>query len=357
MIALRKSLVLCSLVVLTAASAHAQDSDWARKMFDTLSYDFGTVAQGAEASHRIKVTNVYREDVQISNVTTSCGCTVVKFDNTPIKSLQSSYIEIAMDTNRFKHEKTSSVTVTLSTLTANQTLTTSIVIPLRVYIRTDVFLTQNNVNFGSVEQGTPAERKIGITYVGRPDWKISGVDSKSKYVTAKAVETERVGDQVKYDLTVSLLPNAPVGILNDQVLVKTDDADAQQQAIKIPILVHARVEADITVTPSVVQLGSVMPGTTAEKTVLLRGQKPFEIQSVECQSNRNLFKRRALAKGPRTVQVLTLEFTAPKQPGPFNETFIVTVAGRRDPVTFEARGNIEATTTTTTTTEKVGLPR
>src|ERR1700722_18745958 len=64
----------------------ADPNDWAKAMFDSTSHDFGVVARGAEVVHRFRVKNLYKEDVQISTVTTSCGCTAPQFDQTPVKS-------------------------------------------------------------------------------------------------------------------------------------------------------------------------------------------------------------------------------------------------------------------------------
>ena len=48
-------------VLVQAAQANAQNSDWAEKMFDKLNHDFGVVARGADARHRLKLTNKYQQ--------------------------------------------------------------------------------------------------------------------------------------------------------------------------------------------------------------------------------------------------------------------------------------------------------
>src|SRR5579863_5045688 len=98
----RRPLLLLPVILLFATPAFAQNvqdpNEWARKMFDQkdLSHDFGIVAKGTEVTHRFKVTNLYKEDVRVSNVTTSCGCTAPKFDTTPIKTGQVTYVDISM---------------------------------------------------------------------------------------------------------------------------------------------------------------------------------------------------------------------------------------------------------------------
>ncbi|HEV8068107.1 MAG TPA: DUF1573 domain-containing protein [Planctomycetaceae bacterium] len=314
----------------------ADPNDWAKAMFDSTSHDFGVVARGAEVVHRFRVKNLYKEDVQISTVTTSCGCTAPQFDQTPVKSGGETYVTISMDTLKFQHLKTSTVTVQFA-----QPRFAEVKIPVQVYIRSDVVLTPGSINFGAVGTGEKVDRSIEIAYAGRPDWKIVKVNSGDSNVDAKVVETSRNGGQVNYRLDVSLLSTAPVGLLRKQMTLVTDDASGSE----IPVIVQARVEGDVTVTPSVVQLGTVAPGAETTKTVLLRSHKPFVIEKVECDSNRQAFRMPALGKEARPVHVLSLAFTAPNQIGQFTEKFIVTISGRPEPIYFTAQGDIQGSST------------
>jgi hypothetical protein len=250
------------------------------------------------------------------------------------------YVDISMDTNRFQHEKSSNVTVTF-----DQPMYATVVIPVKVYIRTDVALTPGSVNFGAVDLGQAQERKVELLYTGDEGWKITSVVANDPHIKAQVKETSRGNGQVGYDLIVALSPKTPAGIVREQLMMVTND-----QAGQIPVLVQARVEADVTVTPSVVQLGSVAPGSETVKTVLLRGHNAFVIEKVECESAHGIFKMPQLSKDAKTVHVLPLTFTAPKQAGPLAEKFIVTIAGRPEPLTFTAQGTIE-------TAQQVVTPR
>ena len=79
-------------------------------------------------------------------------------------------------------------------------------------------------------------------------------------------------------------------------------------------------------------------------SVVVRGRKPFTIEKIECDSDRECFKVR-LPKDLRSVHVLPLTVTPPDQPGQFVEQFTVTVAGRSEPLTFKAEGTIVASGT------------
>jgi Protein of unknown function (DUF1573) len=328
----RRSLLAVPLILILNSPVFAQNPyEWAEKMFDSTSHDFGAVAREAQVSHRFKVTNLYKEDVQISNVTASCGCTSPRFDNTPIKTGESTYVDVTMDTHKFQHEKSSTVTVTFA-----QPQFATVTIPVKVYIRTDVVLTPGSINFGAVDLGTGLERKVELTYAGDPNWAITKVVTNNDNLKAQVKETMRQNGQVGYDLIVALSPKAPAGYLRQQIMLTTND-----QAGQIPILVEARVESDVTVTPSIVQLGSVLPGKEKVQTVILRGSKPFVIEKIECDSAHGLFKMPKLSPDSKPLHVIALSFTAPKEVGEVTEKFIVTIAGRKDPVIFTAHGTIE----------------
>lgn len=328
--------LLCwlSLCIVPGSAAVAQELNWAQKMFEKQNIDFGVVARGADVSHRLKIKNVYEKPVHIANVGTSCGCSAAKPNKDTLAPGEEAYIEVSMDTQRFMRRKDSAVIVNF-----DQPLAQEVRIPLTVYIRTDVVLTPGSVNFGAVDVGAAAERKVEIAYAGREDWRIRDIQSGNSHIAAKVVETARGNGRVAYDLFVMLKPDAPVGAIRDHLTLLTDDANSPQ----VPVLVEGRVEADITVTPELVSLGTLAPGQSKLVNVVLRGKKPFLIDKIECEHETGAFKVR-LPKDAKAVHVLPLTFVPPNEPGEIQELFTVTIPGRAEPVTFKAQGRIVAGT-------------
>ena len=70
-------------VLLLAAPCPAQD--WARKMFQKTSHDFGTIARDAKAEFAFVVTNNSKKDVRIAGVRASCGCTTPRVEKSLLK--------------------------------------------------------------------------------------------------------------------------------------------------------------------------------------------------------------------------------------------------------------------------------
>lgn len=318
------------LVLTSAHAAPAQERTWAEKMFDSLSHDFGVVARGADVRYRFKVTNLYKESVHISNVRTTCGCTAAKPTKETLASRGVAYIEVTMNTQRFIRRKDSNLIVTF-----DEPLFAEVRLPITAYIRSDVVFRPGSVDFGEVDFGSESERKVEVAYAGRTDWTIRDVKVHNEHLAAKVVETGRSNGRVDYDLVVTLNRTAPVGRFNEQILLVTDDADSPP----VPVLVTARVEPDITVTPETVSLGKLNPGEKKTFNVVLRGKKPFAIKTIECDSDREVFTVR-LSKEAKQVHVLPMAVTPPDAPGSYRERFTVTIDGREEPITFEAYGTI-----------------
>lgn len=333
----RLSCILWALLACGGAApvAFAQDLNWAQKMFDRHSVDFGVVARGAVCSTRLVVKNIYQETIQITNVSTSCGCSAAKPSANQIPSGQEAYIEVSMDTQRFMRKKDSAALVTLFEPTKG--LRQEVRIPLSVYIRTDVVFTPGSVNFGTVDQGQSSQRKISLAYAGRSDWKVLEVQSPKPYYKAEAVETSRSNGLVNYEVTVTLLPDAPAGPLRDQLTLLTDDQNSPQ----VPLPVEARVEAEFTVQPDVWALGAVAAGATRTTNVVIKGKKPFKIERIECSSPDECFKVK-LSEDEKLVHVLPLTFTAPAEAAEIDELFTITIPGRPEPIVFRAKGSVTA---------------
>lgn len=312
------------------APASAQELNWAEKMFDQRQIDFGVVARGSDAVARVKITNLYKQTVKISDVRTTCGCSAGKPTKTSLESLEEGFIEVTMDTLKFTRRKDSNVIITFS-----EPLYQEVRIPITAYIRTDVVFDPGSVSFGAIEQGREAVRKIKLMYAGRDDWQVREIKSRSESIRAKAIETARGGGRVDYDIEVTVAANAPPGAFREQLTIVTDD----QNSPHVPLLVEGNIEADVTVTPAIVSLGVLKPGEAKQFNVVIKGKQPIQIEKIECESDSGLFKVR-LPQTAAQVHLLPMTITAPDKPGELSEEFTVTVNGRPAPVTFKAMGKI-----------------
>ena len=82
---------------------------------------------------------------------------------------------------------------------------------------------------------------------------------------------------VSYTLTVSLKPDAPAGLLRDEIRILTNDPETAS----IPVLVTALVRGDLSASPSVLALGQVTSAGGVQGRFLVRASKPFTITPIE----------------------------------------------------------------------------
>jgi hypothetical protein len=298
---LRFAGTIAALTVAAATTASAEQ--WADKMFQQRTVDFGAVPRAAKIEHEFLVTNPYKQDVHIASVRSSCGCTQPRVLTETIKPGETGKILAAFNTHAFTGQRGATVTVTI-----DRPEWAEVQLQVRGYIRTDVVLSPNYVNFGSVSEGAESEQKIAVNYAGRNDWKITGVKSNSPYVTADVKETKRENGRVSYELDVKLADNAPKGYLNDELTLLTND----QRATKFPVKVEGRIVPELAVSPAALLLGSVQPGQEVTKQIVVRAAEPFKIVDVRCSEQGVSCQPSDEAKA---VHLLPIKFTVPNKPG------------------------------------------
>jgi len=326
------------LLVVCTGAALAQEN-WGAKMFDRPVINFGTIAKGAETKLRVKLKNIYQETIQITSATTSCACfKATMVDNVnQIPSGQTAEIELTVNTVNYERKRDATLMVSLYEPTKRATA--DVRIPLQAYIRTDVVFKPGAVNFGSVDLGKGAKQLVKVAYAGRNDWQIREVQSSNGHLVAEARETSRGNGLVNYDLVVELKPDAPLGSIRDQLRLITDDANSPQ----VPLLVYGTVESDVTLVTDVLDFKELTPGASGTRNLVIRAKKPITIQKIEREKADDSFRVK-LPDDAKVAHVLPITLVAPNEPGPFEETFTVTIAGRSEPLTFRAKGNITAPT-------------
>ena len=322
------SVALAAAIFGQAPSAFAQNNDWAKKMFDKLSHDFGKVARGADVQYRFRVKNIYKQTVHISNVRTTCGCSAATPTKRTLKTYETADIIVTMNTQKFLRQKDSNLIITF-----DKPLFATVRIPIRAYIRPDVVLRPGSVKFGAIEQGKSFRKSLSIAYAGRRDWKIERVKINSPYLSGTVKQISRSGGRVRYQLSVTLKPGAPVGILREQIVLVTNDANSPF----VPVAVTAHVESEFTVTTA--PLGTVKPGQKKVFNVVIRGRRPFRVDKLICANSPDCFQAKLSGKS-RSVHVISITFVPPKKVGAFQETLKFSIAGRKEPVAFRVTGRI-----------------
>lgn len=82
------------------ANAQANNPNAPIITFDKLEHDYGTIEQNANGDCEFKFTNNGKEPLILSNVRSSCGCTIPTWPRQPILPGQSDAIKVHYDTKR-----------------------------------------------------------------------------------------------------------------------------------------------------------------------------------------------------------------------------------------------------------------
>lgn len=88
-----KRIILSAVVFSFAFAVRAQGHEPKFK-FDDDKVDFGTIAKGAEGVKKLKFTNVGDAPLIISNIRSTCGCTVPSWPEQPIGPGESGFITV-----------------------------------------------------------------------------------------------------------------------------------------------------------------------------------------------------------------------------------------------------------------------
>ncbi len=298
------------LPLLWALATEATGQEWARKMFKTTSHDFGTVAKGSKQQYAFEFSNIYKEDIHVASVRSSCGCTSPSVTKDTLKTWETSEIVAVYNTKSHVGYKGATVTVTI-----DRPYYAEVQLTVSGHIRSDVVFTPGVVDFGSVEAGAGAETKIDVSYLGgRSSWQIADVRSANQFLEVELEEISRGGGRVNYTMLVRLKPGAPAGILQDQLAIVTDEPGAK--SLSLPV--EGQLVSPLSVSPASLFLGVLKPGETAKKRLVVRGTKPFHILSVT--SDDPGFKFDAPGEQAKTLHFVALEYVAGTDAGKVNRT-------------------------------------
>jgi hypothetical protein len=306
----QRHLLSALLVVLLGATA-GRAQDWARKMFTESSHDFGAVARDAKVEYRFQFSNIYQETAHVAGVRSSCGCTTPQITKSDLKTYEKSEIVATFNTRAFTGHHSATITVTF-----DKPFYAEVQLNVWGEIRSDVAVRPDQVDFGTIDQGTPVERRVTVTHYNRADWQVLDVRSINTHYEVEVVNGPRSGGTVSYDLIVRLKKDAPPGYLKDQLILITNDANAAQ----FPIEVEGLVSSELTVSPQVLALGAVEPGQKVTKNVIVRGRKPFRVTAAHCDDDAITCK---LSDTANKIQLIQVTLTAGDKPGKLSNKLLI----------------------------------
>jgi hypothetical protein len=306
---LRTKLIGATLAIVLLTGSRLSAADWARDMFEVTRHDFGTVAAHAKAEFSFRFTNKYLYEVRVASVRSSCSCSDVRVTQNSLAAYESGEIVASILSERLRGDQSSTLTVIF-----DKPRYAEVQLRLTVFIRGDVLIEPAGFDFGEVEHGADALRKVTVTHFGAADWKIVDVLASTDFVECELGKPVRSGNRVSYPLTAWLTASAPPGDLRTQLLLVTSDPRAE----KIPVMVEGSIRPPVSVSPASLYLGSLRPGESVTKRLVARASKPFRILQIgaEC----DCFEFTYSADEAKMLHLIPVKFTAGDAPGRVKRT-------------------------------------
>ncbi|MEN1678742.1 MAG: DUF1573 domain-containing protein [Planctomycetota bacterium] len=306
-----------ALAACVAVSSPAAAQEWAKKMFGKTDHDFQTVARGSDTVYKFEITNIYKEDIHIAGVRSSCGCTSpsIQVDDSPnntVKTWGKGYIVAKFNTRAFTGLHSATLTVTIDRPFPAQ-------VQLRVHgnIRGDVVFEPGKIDFARVDQGAKPQRTVAVNYAGRSGWRINDVRSASDDLEVELTERPRYGGRAAYNLLVRLKPSAKPGFLKEQLVLVTNDGSNP----RIPLDVEGRIVPEISIAPANLAFGETPTGVAADKRMIVRGKQPFAVTKISCVSPGFEFDFDEAKRSDR--HIIGVRYTPPSGSGSIKAPIIV----------------------------------
>jgi len=88
--------------------------------FEEKEFNFGTIKQGEVVEHDFKFKNTGEADLIIVKMKGSCGCTVPKWDKTPVKPGEEAVFHVKFNSAGKRNKQNKTVTITCNTATGRE---------------------------------------------------------------------------------------------------------------------------------------------------------------------------------------------------------------------------------------------
>lgn len=340
----RKHLVLTSVLWIllfsstgiSAVSPSLASAQWAKNMFTETSHDFGTVTRNSKTEYRFRFQNLYKEDVHVRSVRTSCGCTQAIATTPSLKMYETGEIVATVNTVRYSGMRSVTITVQF-----DRPYMAEVQLQIYANIRDDIQFVPNELDFGSILPGTSAKKTVKVRRVGGAAWKISSLKSTSSYITAalfnRAGKNSRTPD---YEVDVSLGDQMPPGRFREQILLSTSGASDTQ---KLSFIVQGEIIQPLSLSPGTLFFGQLHPGEKLTKNLSLYGDKPFSVIAADVKEMGDCSVQFRARPGEAMNHLIAVEIQAGQQAGTYEGTVrIQTSVGDKEIVTCRCRLEVVA---------------
>jgi hypothetical protein len=281
MTSMRTVVLVLVAILLLHQTAAAQTPAWADKMFGGItSHDFGVVPRGAQLKHSFKMTNIWKEPLEITQIRVSCSCLTAKASVGVLQPNESATLEIAMDGRLFNGPKNITIYVSVG-----PKYVSTATLKVSANARQDVVFNPGELDFGNVARGQTPTRHIDVEYGGTLDWKVTEIvksagapfELKVEAIPAQPGQIARRG----YRIFATLKTDAVAGPFKQEIVLKTNDPAS-------PVLnfhILGTMQGTLAVAPPSLAINGLRVGESQTKKVVIRADRPFRVLGIDGQGD------------------------------------------------------------------------
>jgi len=232
-------------------------------------FNFGTALEGQHVTHDFVIKNSGRTELVITNVRTSCGCTVASPAKQHLSPGESVELPVTFDTSFQKGAKVREITIFTNDPKSPQTIVT-----LQGTVKLLVEADPSEINFDKVRFGSAANRELIISdLTGGKDFHIGSITNSNSNL--KVTRSPRPDGKPGARLDVALLGSMPIGPFDDTIDVVSN---------RRPLQVHVfgQITGDLNLEPAQISFGIVPHGESALRILKLTNDsaKPVQVTAV-----------------------------------------------------------------------------
>lgn len=219
-----KKFILSVLSVLMIASvAYAQPK---LEIVGGNSYDWGKVGpKDSPLKTKVKLKNVGNEQLIITNVKPSCGCTTAPLDKDKLAPGEVATIDVSFNVG--SRAGVNSKTIRISSNDPNSSTT---IFRLSADVQKEITLNPAYFAFNQMEVGKEESSKITIKNTGKKTLTLSNITKSPADLRLNISGNKSLKPGESFDLVAKVTPTAP-GYMNCWVKIKTNSVDEPEISI------------------------------------------------------------------------------------------------------------------------------
>ncbi len=268
----RKTFILLSAAVLACGLINAQEASEGgpHMVVPEKVIDVGEIAQGEFVDVNFKIINEGDATLEIKAVRPTCGCTVAEFDR-EIAPGKTGLIRSKLDTRDFSGPISKSILVMTSD---PQTSAVTLIIKANVHPYVAI-LPRPLLRFNTLQKEGASETLTVVALDGDPNFKVTKAESSSSYLDAEIRKLEgdeliKGNPEIQYEIKVTVKDDAPIGPLQDELIISTNHKKAKTVGVKV----FGVVRSVIQISPAQVQFGPVQASAGPGRHIIVVNNRP-----------------------------------------------------------------------------------